>query len=63
MHALLGIIVLIALAWACSENRSAISWRVVVMGIAVQFVLAGLFLHSTWLSTVLVGINLSLIHI
>ena len=57
MHALLGIIVLIALAWACSENRSAISWRVVVMGIAVQFVLAGLFLHSTWLSTVLVGIN------
>ena len=57
MHALLGIIVLIALAWAFSENRSAISWRVVVMGIAVQFVLAGLFLHSTWLSTVLVGIN------
>ena len=57
MHALLGIIVLIALAWACSENRSAISWRVTAMGIAVQFVLAGLFLHSTWLSTVLVGIN------
>ena len=57
MHALLGIIVLIALAWVFSENRSAISWRVVVMGIAVQFVLAGLFLHSTWLSTVLVGIN------
>ena len=57
MHALLGIIVLIALAWALSENRSGISWRVVVMGIAVQFFLAGLFLHSTWLSTVLVGIN------
>ena len=57
MHAFLGIIVLIALAWAFSENRPGISWRVVVVGIAVQFVLAGLFLHSTWLSTVLVGIN------
>ena len=57
MHALLGILVLIGLAWAFSENRSAISWRVVVIGITVQFALAGLFLHSTWLSTVLVGIN------
>ena len=57
MHALLGILILVALAWALSENRQAISWRFVFIGIAVQFVLAGLFLHSTWLSTVLVGIN------
>ena len=57
MHALLGILFLVALAWALSENRQAISWRLVLIGISVQFVLAGLFLHSTWLSTVLVGIN------
>ena len=43
MHALLGILFLVALAWALSENRQAISWRLVLIGISVQFVLAGLF--------------------
>ena len=57
MHAILGILTLVALAWALSENRKAISWRFVIIGITVQFILAGLFLHSTWLSAALVGIN------
>ncbi|MEC8075379.1 MAG: nucleoside transporter C-terminal domain-containing protein [Pseudomonadota bacterium] len=57
MHAILGILTLVALAWALSENRKAISWSFVIIGITVQFILAGLFLHSTWLSAALVGIN------
>ena len=57
MHAILGILILVALAWALSENRKAISWRFVIIGVTVQFILAGLFLHSTWLSAALVGIN------
>lgn len=57
MQAFLGIVILVALAWLISENRSAISWRFVAVGIVMQFALAGLFLHSSWLSTVLLGIN------
>ena len=57
MHAILGILILVALAWVLSENRKAISWRFVIIGVTVQFILAGLFIHSTWLSAALVGIN------
>ncbi len=36
----LGLIALILLAWAVSENRRAFSWRVVVAGLAVQIAVA-----------------------
>ena len=48
MQALLGIVVLLALSWLMSENRGAISWRFVVIGVAVQAILAALFLHAPW---------------
>ena len=57
MQALLGIIVLLALSWLMSENRGAISWRFVFIGIVVQGILAALFLHAPWLSGVLLTIN------
>ena len=57
MQALLGIVVLLALSWLMSENRGAISWRFVVIGVAVQAILAALFLHAPWLSSVLLAIN------
>ena len=57
MQAFLGIGVILALAWLCSENRAVVSWRLVVIGLLVQAVLAALFLHSTWLGAVLMGIN------
>jgi CNT family concentrative nucleoside transporter len=41
---LLGIAVLIALAWAASERRAAFPWRTVLIGVASQLVLAGLLL-------------------
>jgi CNT family concentrative nucleoside transporter len=46
MQALLGIPLLLALAWAISEDRHAIPWRTVAGGIALQWVLAIVLLHS-----------------
>jgi CNT family concentrative nucleoside transporter len=46
MQALLGIPLLLLLCWAMSENRRLIPWRVVVGGMALQFFLAVLLLHS-----------------
>jgi CNT family concentrative nucleoside transporter len=44
IRGLLGIAVLIALAWAVSERRGAFPWRTVLIGVASQLVLAGLLL-------------------
>jgi CNT family concentrative nucleoside transporter len=40
LRGLLGMLVLILLAWLFSSNRGAISWRVVFMGLAIQMILA-----------------------
>ncbi|USN98871.1 MAG: NupC/NupG family nucleoside CNT transporter [Phycisphaeraceae bacterium] len=37
---LIGIVVLVLLAWSMSENRRTFPWRIVLGGIALQFVLA-----------------------
>jgi concentrative nucleoside transporter, CNT family len=44
LHSAVGLIVLIAIAWALSENRRAVSWRVPVAGIGLQLALALLLL-------------------
>ncbi len=46
MQALLGIPLLLALAWALSENRRAIPWRTVAAGLLLQFALALLLLNA-----------------
>lgn len=40
----LGILVLVALAWACGENRRRVAWRGVGIGLALTVALAWLFL-------------------
>ncbi len=57
MQAILGIGVLLVLAWLCSENRSVVSWRLVLVGLLVQALLAGLFLYSSWLGALLIGVS------
>ena len=47
MQALLGYPALLALAWACSEDRRAIRWRTVGAGIALQLALALLLIAFT----------------
>jgi len=44
MRGLLGIAALLLLAWALSEDRFRVAWRVVVTGVSLQFALALLFL-------------------
>ena len=43
-----GIAVLLGIAWLLSANRSKINWRIVISGIALQFVLAILVLKIGW---------------
>ncbi len=40
LRGLLGMLVLIAIAWAFSKNRKAISWRTVGIGLGIQVILA-----------------------
>src|SRR5437588_771027 len=40
LHALAGIIGLIALAWLLSENRRAVPWRTIAAGLGLQVLLA-----------------------
>lgn len=42
---LIGIIAFVALAVLFSENRRAINWRIVVMGLVLQFAFAGLVIY------------------
>lgn len=41
-----GLFVLVAIAWALSENRGAVRWRVVVWGLGLQFALGLLVMHT-----------------
>jgi len=41
---ILGIVFLLLLAWSCSENRHKVNWRLVGVGVALQFSLAFLLL-------------------
>ena len=46
LRGLLGVAVFLGLAVVFSENRRAISWRVVVIGLVLQFVFAGLVIYA-----------------
>ncbi len=45
---LLGIVVLLALAWALSNDRRSFPWRVTLWGIGLQLILAVLLLRTPW---------------
>lgn len=47
MIALLGLVVMLGIAWALSNNRKAIRWRTVIAGTALQFALALLILKTS----------------
>ncbi len=52
-----GLLVFVAIAWAISENRRAVSVRVAVAGIATQIVLAVLLLKLPPLEAALAALN------
>lgn len=45
LHSAIGVAALIAFAWLISENRRAVSWRRVAVGLAITFALAVIFLR------------------
>jgi CNT family concentrative nucleoside transporter len=45
---LLGLLVFIALAWLLSVNKKAVDWKLVVWGVALQFIFAVLILMTPW---------------
>jgi CNT family concentrative nucleoside transporter len=48
LASLLGLAVMIGLAWACSLNRKLFPWRTVLWGLALQFVFALVILKTPW---------------
>ena len=44
LHGLMGLFGLVLIAWACSENRGGISWKLITVGIALQGLLGLVFL-------------------
>lgn len=60
LHALAGIGLLLALAWAASEDRRGVRWRVVASGIALTVTLAALLLAVPWLKGAVFSLNVGL---
>ncbi|MGL4560872.1 MAG: Na+ dependent nucleoside transporter N-terminal domain-containing protein [Brevinema sp.] len=50
LQGFIGITVFIGLAFLFSENRKAIDWKIVLWGLVMQFVIAGIILGNTMIS-------------
>src|SRR5210317_763315 len=44
----IGIFAIFALAFLCSNNRSAVNWRLVICGLSLQLILAMFILRTPW---------------
>jgi CNT family concentrative nucleoside transporter len=53
----LGILIIILIAWAMSEDRRAFPWRTVLAGLVIQAVLAVLLLKISWARDALFALN------
>lgn len=56
MQALLGMLLLVGIAWAMSERRASVSWRLAAGGIAMQFAMALLMLKAPYVSDAFAGL-------
>ena len=59
-HAAAGLSILVAVAWACSEDRAGVRWRLVAACLALQAVLAALLLLVTPLREAIFSLNAAL---
>lgn len=57
LRGVLGIVVLTILAWALSENRRRVEWRVVGWGVGLQFIIAALMLKVPLFQALLAQLN------
>src|SRR3979490_1818318 len=57
LHALAGIVGLVALAWLMSENRRAVPWRAIVAGLGLQGLLGVVLLRFSPVETAFLKSN------
>ena len=57
LQSALGVVAIIAFAWLISENRRAVPWRPVIVGLIVTFALAALMLKVPQVKVVFVWIS------
>ena len=57
LQSLVGFLVLLFFAWAISERRRTLAWRTILAGIALQFLLAALFLKLALFKRVFLALN------
>jgi CNT family concentrative nucleoside transporter len=57
LQSLLGFCLLLLFSWAVSENRRKLAWRTVLAGVALQFLLAALFLKIPLFKRVFMALN------
>ena len=48
MHSVIGMLVIVAFAYAVSSNRAQVSWRTVFVAFAIQFAIGGIALFTSW---------------
>lgn len=57
VHSGIGLLAIFAIAWAFSENRRGVGWRIPLVGIALQVVLALAMLHIVFLRDGVAALN------
>ncbi len=57
MQAWLGLVVLLVIAWLLSDNKRALSWRLVAAGLGLQFLLALMVVNLDWVASFILGLN------
>lgn len=57
LQSLVGFLLLLLIAWAISERRRKLAWRSILAGIALQLVLAALFLKLALFQRVFMALN------
>ena len=57
VQAVLGLFVFMGIAWLLSENRKAVKYRIVLTGVAVQLVIAGILLYIPFIKKFFLLLN------
>lgn len=48
MHSVLGMLAIVAFAYAVSSNRQVVAWKTIGMAFAIQFIVGGVALFTSW---------------
>ncbi|HEX2827921.1 MAG TPA: nucleoside transporter C-terminal domain-containing protein [Burkholderiales bacterium] len=57
LQSVVGLFILLAIAWAIGENRRALPWRIVLSGLVLQIVVAALLLRAPPFQQFFLGVN------